>query len=112
QGLAFDPSGRLYVSDSPPFNRVLVYQPNLSPQTFDNGRAALRIMGLILPRPGVPQPPPVNEVQFLNPQTVFMIGNRPAVVDTGNNRILIFDPFEQWPSDQSSPHATSTTGPI
>ncbi|HTM50182.1 MAG TPA: hypothetical protein VL285_15930 [Bryobacteraceae bacterium] len=112
QGLAFDPSGRLYVSDSPPFNRVLVYQPNLSPQTFDNGRAALRIMGLVLPRPGTIAPPPVNEVQFLNPSGLFMLGNRPGVVDTGNSRLLLFDPFEQWPSDQSSPHAISTTGPI
>ena len=30
QGLVFDPNGRLYVSDSPPFNRVLVYQPKLA----------------------------------------------------------------------------------
>jgi uncharacterized protein (TIGR03437 family) len=110
QGLAFDPSGRLYVADSPPFNRVLVYPPNLSPQTFDNGRAALRLMGFVAPRPGTP-PPTVNEVQFANPAGVFMLGNRPGVVDTGNNRLLLFDPYEQWPSDGSSPHATSA-GPV
>src|SRR5207247_9750383 len=95
--LAFDPVGRLYVSDS--FDRVLVFQPNLSPQTFDNGRAALRIIGIApLQRPGQPLPQP-NQFQFSNPTGVFMIGNSPGVADSGHHRLLLFDPFETWPAD-------------
>jgi uncharacterized protein (TIGR03437 family) len=113
QGLVFDPSGRLYISDSPPFNRVLVYQPNLSPQTFDNGRPALRIMGLPPPRVGTAPVPPVNEVTFVNPSGLFMVGRQPGVVDSYQHRLLLFDPFEQWPAESAgSPHAVTSTGPI
>src|SRR5262245_45759166 len=112
QGLVFDPSGRLYVSESPRFNRVLVYQPNLSPQTFDNGRPALRIMGLPPPKVGTAPVPPVNEVQFVNPTGLFMVGRQPGVVDSYQHRLLLFDPFEQWPAESAgSPHAI-TAGPI
>lgn len=109
--LVFDPVGRLYVSDS--FDRVLVFQPNLSPQTFDNGRAALRIMGIApLQRPGQPLPQP-NQFQFTNATGVFMVGNSPGVVDSGHHRLLLFDPFETWPADPTlSPPAKSGTGPV
>src|SRR6266566_2751375 len=109
-GLIFDPTGRLYVSDST--DRVLVYQPNLSPSTFDSGRAALRIMGIVQV-PKVPNPPPtpiINGVQFSNPQGLFMVGNTPGVVDANHHRLMLFDPFEQWPADGSSPNARNVVG--
>jgi uncharacterized protein (TIGR03437 family) len=109
-GLAFDPTGRLYVTEFGGYQRVLVFPANLQPP-FSNGAAALRLMGVIVPSKTAPPPPAVNNTQFANPQGIFLVGNRPAVVDTGNNRILLFDPFEQWPADGSSPQAT-TAGPI
>jgi uncharacterized protein (TIGR03437 family) len=111
-GLAFDPTGRLYVTEFSGYGRVLVFAQNLQPP-LSNGTPALRLMGVIVPptTPGPPTPP-INEVQFLNPQGIFMVGNKPCVVDTGHNRILLFDPFEQWPTDGSSPHATPSQGPI
>lgn len=105
--LAFDPTGRLYVADS--FGRVLVYAANLTPPA-SNGTPALRLMGIA--PPAKTAPPPINEVQFGAIQGVFMVGNSPGVVDAGNNRILLFDPFEQWPTDNTSPHAKGTAGPI
>ncbi|HTL16535.1 MAG TPA: hypothetical protein VL793_04820 [Patescibacteria group bacterium] len=108
-GLVFDPAGRLYVSDST--DRVLVFQPNLSPQTFDNGRAALRIVGLApISRPGQLIPKP-NQYQFSSPSGVFMVGTSLGVVDTGNNRLMLFGPFgdSSWPADTSlSPPAKPT----
>jgi len=109
--LAFDPTGRLYVTEFSGYGRVLVFAQNLQPP-LSNGTPALRLMGVIIPPKTGPPTPPVNEVQFLNPQGIFMVGNKPCVVDTGNNRILLFDPFEQWPTDGTSPHATPSQGPI
>jgi Streptogramin lyase len=108
--LAFDPTGRLYVTEWQGFGRVLVFGPNLQ-APLSNGAAALRLMGVIPPPKTGPPTPPINEVQFFHPQGIFMVGNRPAVLDTGNNRILIYDPFEQWPADGSSPHAVGL-GPV
>jgi uncharacterized protein (TIGR03437 family) len=108
--LAFDPTGRLYVTEFTGNSRVLVFPPNLQPP-FSNGASASRLMGVIVPSRTTPAPPPINNTQFANPQGIFMVGNKPCVVDSGNNRILLFDPFEQWPTDQSSPQATNA-GPI
>jgi uncharacterized protein (TIGR03437 family) len=105
--LAFDPTGRLYVADS--FDRVLVYPANLQ-SPVSNGTPALRLMGIAAPSK-VP-PPPINEVQFGGVSGVFMVGTSPGIVDAGNHRILLFDPFEQWPTDGTSPHAKATAGPI
>jgi uncharacterized protein (TIGR03437 family) len=107
--LAFDSTGRLYVTEYFGYSRVLVFAANLQPP-LSNGAPALRLLGVyIAPRPPAPPTPPVNQFQFSHPQGIFMVnGNRPAVVDTGNHRILLFDPFEQWPSDGSSPAASST----
>src|SRR5262245_22737612 len=110
--LAFDPAGRLFVSDSA--DRVLVFQPNLSPQTFDNGRAALRILGLApLPRPGQPLARP-NQYQFSNPTGVFMVGSSPGVVDSGNHRFMLFDPFgdPSWPADSALSPPAKASGEV
>ena len=113
--LAFDPTGRLYVTELGGYNRVLVFSQNLQPP-LSNGAAAIRLMGVIPPPKAPAQPPPpINNTQFSQPQGIFMLGNRPCVVDTGNSRIMLFDPFEQWPAEsatQFSPNATTSQGAI
>lgn len=105
-GLGIDPSGRIFVADD--INRVLVFAQNPPPV----GASALRIMGIVV----VPQGgtvPPVNNTGFGGPRGVFFIGNQPAVVDSGNNRILVFAPFDQWAAESAnaiSPAAQSVIG--
>jgi uncharacterized protein (TIGR03437 family) len=109
--LAFDPTGRLYVTEFSGFGRVLVFAQNLQPP-LSIGTPAIRLMGVVVPPKTGPPTPPINQVQFSGPQGIFMIGNKPCVVDSGNSRILLFDPFEQWPTDQTSPSATPSQGPV
>jgi uncharacterized protein (TIGR03437 family) len=107
-GIAFDPNGRLYISDH--FNRVLVYLP-----PFVNGMAAARIMGLPPQQsPRLPRDLPLRATMNA-PEGITMIGNHPAIADANNNRILIFDPFEQWPAEtpaNPSPLASSVVGQL
>jgi uncharacterized protein (TIGR03437 family) len=94
-GLAFDQKGRLFVADL--LNRVVVFTPPLQ-----TGQLISRIMGFDAGTP--PAPPPVVSASTLGirgstsfpPNSVFFIGNNPYVVDTGNARILGYDPFDQW----------------
>ncbi|MEZ5400298.1 MAG: hypothetical protein R2729_11565 [Bryobacteraceae bacterium] len=114
-GIAFDQAGRLFVCDA--LNRVLVYTP-----PFVSGMDATRLMGI---QPAVAQgqtpPPPINENslgvvttgnRLAPPQGVFAIGNTPFVIDTPANRILRYDPFDQWPAEgtQFSPTAKAVIG--
>ena len=112
--VAFDPQGRMYVTDDG--NRVLVY---VSP--FFSGAPASRIMGVIVPTQQNPNPPRINETTlgFTDsqgivhpPLSVFFVGNNPFVVDTGNHRILKFDTFDQWPVETVafSPPGTAVFG--
>ena len=99
-GLAFDPKGRLFVADDA--NRVVVYTA-----PFATGQLAARIMGVVLPVAGQAAPL-INEStlgslkannQAAPPEGVFFIGSSPYVADTGNARILGYDPFDQWPNE-------------
>jgi len=112
-GLAFDPQGRLFVTDN--LNRVLVYPP-AAPSTS----LAVRIMGVI-PYTQNPTPPAVSAgtLGAMNssgttfpPQAVFFVGSNPFVVDTANHRILKFDSFDRWPPEtiSFSPVAISVLG--
>ncbi len=101
--LAFDPKGRLFVADSA--NRVLVYAP-----PFNIGQFAARILGVVMPAAGQTAPL-INESTLgavdsngraAPPQGVFFIGANPYVVDTGNSRILGYDPYEQWPDETAA----------
>lgn len=113
-GIAFDAAGRLFVCDE--LNRVLVYRP-----PFSNGMDAARIMGVRGATPqGQPAPAPINEQtlgvfvnsRFAPPEGVFTIGNVPFVLDSAANRILRYDPFDQWPIEatQFSPSARAVIG--
>ena len=113
-GLAFDAKGRLFVADN--LNRVVVYAP-----PFALGQLVSRIMGVVLPTAQQPVPPVVSESTLGSvnsagaatpPSSVFVVGNNPYVVDTGNNRILGYVPFDQWPAMSTvfSPPATVVIG--
>lgn len=106
-GVVVDQAGRIYVSDE--LARVAVYSPN--PPAL--GAAALRLLGIIRVPQGQLPPSYPNDTALGAPKGVVMIGNRPAVLDAGNNRILVFDPYELWPPDSltaSSPKAKSVIG--
>ncbi|HYL38316.1 MAG TPA: hypothetical protein VEV17_20530 [Bryobacteraceae bacterium] len=99
-GLAFDPKGRLFVADGA--SRVAVYFP-----PFAAGQLSSRLLGVVIPSPGQPTPV-INESTLggldsdgraIPPEGVFFIGGNPYVVDTGNARILGYDPIEQWPDE-------------
>jgi uncharacterized protein (TIGR03437 family) len=111
--IAFDPQGRLYVSDADPsqpqnLSRVLVF---VGP--FTNAMAASRIMGVFQPTAGVtPVPAQVDAIVMDDPEGIFFTGAQVGVVDSLYHRILLFPPFEQWPSAlaQVSPPATAVMG--
>jgi uncharacterized protein (TIGR03437 family) len=93
-GLAVDPQGRLFVADAA--NRVVVYAP-----PFSIGQLGSRILGVVIG----PNAPQISEDTLgavdstghpMPPADVFFVGSNPYVVDTGNARILGYDPFEQW----------------
>ncbi len=109
-GLAFDPEGRLFVADSG--NRVVVYTP-----PFGIGDSITRVMGVV----AAPNAPLVSEStlgavasngQAVAPEAIFFIGDNPYVVDTGNARILGYQPFAQWPAESAafSPPAQTIIG--
>jgi uncharacterized protein (TIGR03437 family) len=98
-GLTFDNAGRLFVADA--YSRVVVFLP-----TLFTGETAARIMGI--GAIGAPTTPKYSEYTLTGPEGVFMIGNNPAVVDTGANRILVYDPYEQWPAETPTPAPQGT----
>lgn len=112
-GLAFDAAGRLYVSDG--LSRVLVFTPPIY-----SGKAAARIMGVILPPdPEAPPPDPretlrrQQRTRMAEPDGIVILdGNSPAVIDSLSHRMLVFDPFEQWAGESTlySPMARTVLG--
>lgn len=100
-GIAFDSGGHLFVSDS--LNRVLVYTP-----PFTNGKPAARFLGIFMPQQQGQNPTP--DSIFNNPEGVIALGDRIGVNDLGNNRIMIFRPFDQWSSDMLSQQAQFVIG--
>jgi uncharacterized protein (TIGR03437 family) len=111
-GLAFDPQGRLFIADNA--NRVVVYAP-----PFAIGQASVRILGVVT----TPNAPLVSASTLgavdsnghaVPPQAIFFVGSNPYVADTGNARILGYNPFEQWPAESSafSPPAQTVIGQV
>ncbi|HEY3444481.1 MAG TPA: hypothetical protein VGK29_27265 [Paludibaculum sp.] len=101
--IAFDGPGNLFVIDD--LGRVLVYQP-----PFDSpGMPASRILGIYSGVPaGQPEPPRVNDITFAyfqnsagtllvgGPRAVFTAKDYIFVADTGNNRIVRYEPVDSW----------------
>lgn len=116
--LAFDPAGNLYVSDADPtypqlLSRVLVFTP-----TFTSGQSAARIMGVVeqsqFPSLTPAQLLAVGDATNMNsPGGIFFLADSSVgVVDTNDNRILIFPPYASWPKATTtfSPQATGVIG--
>ena len=105
--IAFDASGNLFVSDystSYSLGRVLVFQP-----PFTNKQSAVRIMGVPY------STAPVAQVAMGLPAGIFFMpaSQMMGVVDSGDNRILLFNSFDsnQWPLNvTNSPVATAVLG--
>ncbi len=92
------------VSDG--LNRVLIYPLS----GLYTGEAASRVLGVA----GATTPAGVNDTTFYGPEGVAVVGDNLAVVDSGNSRILIFDPVDQWPVEttQFSPQAKGVVGQL
>jgi uncharacterized protein (TIGR03437 family) len=111
--IAFDAAGRLYIADSDGsyINRVLVYLPG-----FASGMTATRVMGVQPPSvPGVTRTDPqIFSIAMFGPSAVFFLPGTQGigVVDSGYSRILIFDPYDQWPDPTTavSPSAKALFG--
>jgi uncharacterized protein (TIGR03437 family) len=104
--LAFDPTGRLFVLESVNGvrGRVLVFAP-----PFATGKTATRVLGYDT---ATPAPPTIGKTQFsASPTGVFTYGaGNLGVVDTQNNRILLFNPVDQWTSDPYTQPAIAVLG--
>lgn len=108
-GIAFDSRGRLFVADA--LRRVLVYTPPFN----QNGKPAARILGA--------GPTGKEELRLVSPysigtrergpaQSLFIVGDTPYILDGPANRILRYDPYDQWPAEESSfsPQASAVFG--
>ena len=113
--IGFDATGRLYIADSDgtnTINRVLVFLP-----PFSTGMSATRVMGAQPPTvTGAPArtDPQVYSIAMFSPSAIFFLPGTQGmgVVDSGYSRILIFDPYEQWPDPATavSPSAKALFG--
>jgi uncharacterized protein (TIGR03437 family) len=112
-GIAFDSSGRAYVSDSEntsnsQFSRVLVFTP-----PFTNGESATRVMGAFAPSSTQPPQITIGRTVFGDAKGIFFLSDGSVgVADAQFNRILIFDPFNNWPDEGTtfSPLAKAVLG--
>jgi uncharacterized protein (TIGR03437 family) len=112
--IAFDSAGRLYIADSDgnTINRVLVFLPN-----FTTGMSATRVMGIQpVTVTGAPPrtDPQIYSIAMAGPSAIFFLPGTQGigVLDSGYSRILIFDPYDQWPDPATavSPSAKALFG--
>jgi uncharacterized protein (TIGR03437 family) len=96
-GLAFDAEGHLFVTDG--LNRLVVYPGSVSSPTATSNIGAIRLAGIVNPPPATP-----TSSTLYSPNGIVMINDGPAVMDTYNNRVLIFDKFSSsdWTTTDST----------
>ncbi|HZL57978.1 MAG TPA: hypothetical protein VFC21_12890, partial [Bryobacteraceae bacterium] len=106
-GIAFDPAGHLFVSESVGSrrSRILVWNP-----PFGSGQFAARIIGVDTDNPG---PPTVSALQQ-GPSTgaLFTVGNQVGIADTFFNRLLIYPSSDQWTSNALDQTAAQVIGQL
>jgi uncharacterized protein (TIGR03437 family) len=104
QGLGFDPSGRLLVTDAA--SRVVVYAAGVA-----SGGVATRILGL---DPSLQTVGGTTQIAFGagTPLGVAATAAGVLVADTSNNRIMVFPTVDAWPAEasQPSPSASAVIG--
>jgi uncharacterized protein (TIGR03437 family) len=110
--IALDSAGRLYVSDDGVTGlpgRVLVFSPPFQP----GGMSASGIMGVFAPSSTAPTTAQVASTFLAAPAGIFFFQDQSVgVIDSGHNRVLVFPPYTQWPSQATtfSPQATQVFG--
>ena len=121
--LGFDPAGRLYVVDgygdnTTSLGRVLVFA---TPSSLPSGDgSADRVMGVVpagelttLGLTGTAATALLLQTWVWQPGGVFFLADGSVgIVDTLNNRIMVFPPYSQWDSESAhySPLAASAAG--
>ncbi|MDQ1469241.1 MAG: hypothetical protein QOJ99_721 [Bryobacterales bacterium] len=102
QGLAFDPAGRLLVTDGGP--RVVVYPPAIG-----SNAVAIRILGIDAQARNTGAP---TQISLAGSYGVAATSTGVIVTDSLDNRVLIFPPVDSWPAEsvQFSPSATAVLG--
>jgi uncharacterized protein (TIGR03437 family) len=122
-GVAVSQSGDIYVSDRGA--RVLYFHGPISA----NGQAANRILGVVVPTKGVPNPPGLNGCPANPPQLcqvtlgaqsgssilpafgLATVGDNVFVADTFNNRVVEYDTPAKWaPECVYNPNAVCAAG--
>ena len=103
--VSFDSAGNMLVADK--LARVVVYGPNSG-----TNYPAIRILGVAVPTAAQPNPAPVSEINVANVTGVLASGTNVIVVDSGNNRVLVYPAVSQWPTEatQFSPSAVAVIG--
>jgi uncharacterized protein (TIGR03437 family) len=104
-GIAIDPGGRLFVSESTSTqrSRILVWNP-----PFRSGQFASRLIGVDTDTPAAP---PVSERQLnAGAGALFVVGNQLGIADTNNNRLLLYPPYEQWSGNNLNQSAIQVIG--
>lgn len=114
--VAFDPNGNLFVSDSDgtnpaAFSRILVFVP-----PFSTGQSAARQMGVFPQGYKLPTSPTdaqavLDKVLMSDPEGIFFTGSgQVGVIDSRSSRIMVFDPYTNWPTDNTPPLAKAIIG--
>jgi len=103
--VSFDSAGNMLVADS--LDRMLVFPPSSK-----TNASASRILGIAQPTTAQPTPPAVSDIAVGDVTSAIAAGTNIVVVDSSNNRVLVFPAVSAWPAQatQFSPSASSVIG--